>query len=155
MSKLTGKDLRFPLNNDASRKLQGIMLRRAVSQAAAATANLNLTHHGVPFVLQAGRIKDLFWILGTAAAAGESMVLDVQKSSNGGSSWATVLSATVTIDSTSTARAQTSIFRLVLPASLSLAEGDMLRAALTYTAGGGPAPMANLAVVAEVEGTPA
>lgn len=155
MSKLTGKDLHFPLNNETSRKLQGLILRRAAFQGTAATAGVNLALQGVPFLLQAGRLRDLYYIYGTAAAAGESMVVDVQKSTNGGSSWATMLSSTVTISSTSTPLVVTSMWSLVLPASVALAEGTMMRMNLTYTAGGGPAPMANLAVVAEVEGTPA
>lgn len=146
--------MHFPLNNEALRKLQGFIGKRSAFQAVIGTGTVLFVHNSNPILSQTGTIGDLYYMVGVKPASGESIVLDVKKSSDGGGTWATILSSTVTIGSTASARVQVPIKSSVLAAKLSVAEGDMLRAELTYTAGSTPAPAANLVVVAEIYGLP-
>lgn len=148
------RDLRFPLNNDAVRKLSGMALGRWFTYMAALGSAPDLRMEGpCGNIMEQERTLDaLFVVLPTAMASGESMVVDVQKSTNGGGTWATVLSATKTLNSTTATAAiilsQIDLTSLVLTASKRLATGTMLRAVCTYVAGGTPTGTA-MAIVAE------
>ena len=83
--------------------------------------------------MAAGKINDVIAVAETAAAAGEDMALDVQI--NG----VTCLTSAITIDSTS---GTTPEVGTVDTAANTLARGDLITVVRTYTAGGGPTPMA-------------
>ena len=85
----------------------------------------------------AGTITGVQAVAGTAAAAGESMNVDVKI---GGT---TVLSATLTIDNSSGTTVQNGTLD---SAAVDFAAGDVISIERTYTAGGGPTPMANTLV---------
>lgn len=80
--------------------------------------------------------------VGTAAAAGESMQIDVIRVLNG--TGATSVIATITIDDTFAA--DTSVPIPITQLSNLLLAGDRIRIDRTYTAGGAPAPMDNTLV---------
>lgn len=148
MSEAVNNLFKVPFNNDTMRRLRGHIKARGTNLAVAATANSNLAHHGCLFVTEPGQIQDVYSITNVVAGAGESIVIDIEKSSDGGATWATVLSATTTIDSTTTAKRQ--VQHKVDPTKRAVVPGDMLRAKHTYTAGGTPAPLANISTMAEI-----
>jgi hypothetical protein len=136
MSKLMSENLRFPLNGDNVRKLKARLGTLRAEQSAVATANVVMSG-AFGSMLESDKIIEEAWVqLSTALAAGESMVVDVERSTDGGTTWASILSATKTLDNTSTAKSQ--ILLSVAPASKQQAQGTLLRAKLTYVAGGGP-----------------
>lgn len=140
MSLTTAKDLRFPLNNDAVRKLTSLLGRRsAILAALAANAGLVMSSDCGNQIEQPREITDLWFMLPLALASGESGTLDVQKSTNGGGAWATVLSGTYALTASTPVKEQISLMSTLLAASKGLTTGTMLRIVVTYVAGGGPA----------------
>lgn len=104
-----------------------------------------LLHNGVPAVFQRADVTYAFVTVAVPPAAGESGVLDVQRSVDGGVTWTTMLSSTLTLDATSVT-ALTQMPLSIDPDKTLLLPGTLLRAVLTYTAGGSPAPMGSIAV---------
>jgi hypothetical protein len=136
MSKLMNENLRFPLNNENIRKLKSRLGAMRAEQSAVATANVVMSG-SFGSMLESDKVIEEAWVqLSTAFAAGESMVVDVERSTDGGTTWASILSGTTTLSSTTTAKSQ--VLLSVAPASKSQAQGTLLRAKLTYVAGGGP-----------------
>lgn len=154
MSNLADNDLAAA--NAPSRIKQHVNQRVAalVVAASKAAGTLPCLNHAQKMVLQAGTIMDMFFILGVICGGGESMVADVQKSVDGGATWATILTGTLTIDSThhQTARViDAGLMALLDPAKTTVAVGNMLCVVLTYTAGATPTPLANLEFMIEIE----
>ncbi len=114
------------------------MIRKGASQETAATAALSAGH-----VRQAGRIVGARALVRAAAAAGETMVVDVLK--NG----ATVLTGTFTFDNTVAAGAWQTLSLDLAQSAVAL--GDHLEVDLTYTAGGGPTPVVGTLVELDIE----
>lgn len=136
MSKLVEKDLRFPLNNGALRKLMARLGAMRAEQSAVASANVVMSG-SFGSILESDKDIEEAWVqLSTALAAGESMAVDVERSLDGGTSWASILSAPVSLDSTYTAKTQIAL--TVAAASKAQVAGTLLRAKYTYVAGGGP-----------------
>jgi hypothetical protein len=143
---LTEKDFRMPMSSAGQKKVRAIVNRKVGYQATAASANVLLVSEGTnPAVLQDGVVIDVFAIFPVVPASGESLVVDVQKSVNGGTSFATILTGTQTFNSTNvtstTIRKQFSFASKLDPSKTSVKAGDQLRAVLTYAAGGGPTPI--------------
>lgn len=139
---------------ESIQNLLGLVNRRVMFQQTAASANVLFTQEGSPTVIEAGFIRRLGFVLGDIPASGESYSIDIKKSSNNGGSWATVLSGPIVINSANVVSGvlQTdmqpfSTFGITKP---SLATGDMIRAEITYTAGGGPAPAATLTMFMDI-----
>lgn len=143
MSIIKNKDLHPPMNGASIRKLIGLLNRFEHEQTAAASA-AGTVIPGTNPVKQDHIIQDLFFIATGAAAAGESMTIDVLR--NGVS----ILTGVFTYDSTKTAKKQLSLMNLLTAAGKKIAAGDVLTATRVYTAGGGPTPIANNAVVVEL-----
>lgn len=80
--------------------------------------------------------------IGTAPAAGESMVVDINRVRDGSGAVTTI--ATITIDNTFAANTRVPI--PVTQLANILSAGDRIQVDLDYTAGGGPAPMDNTLV---------
>jgi hypothetical protein len=103
MSTLTVQDLAMlsvppGLTLEARQKLLGKLFEATSEQLVAATAAASLFQNGV--VTQAFTITALYVVLSTAAAAGESMVIDVFKNA------VSILTAPFTIDDTKAAGSQ-------------------------------------------------
>lgn len=142
MSILRGKDLRFPLNNPALLKLMGFMfVFGAWLSAVASNAGLALLEAGSGMAVQDLAIQDLYVMFDAPLAAGESLVVDIQSSTDGGATWATMLSATKTFDSTNmlvgSTKVQQSLMSLLLGTKVAIPSGTRLRAVTTYVPGGG------------------
>lgn len=136
MSEMRESDLRFPLNNASLRKLMSRLGAMRAEQAAVATGNVVMSG-SFGSMLEADKTIEEAWVqISTAFAAGESMAVDVERSTDGGTTWATILSAPLTVNNTSTAKTQIPL--TVAPASMTQLRGTILRAKLTYVAGGGP-----------------
>lgn len=84
--------------------------------------------------MRAGAINDVIAVAETAAAAGEDMAIDVQI--NG----VTCLTSAIVLDDAAGVTPQVGT---VDTAANTLARGDIVTIVRTYTAGGGPTPMAN------------
>ena len=84
MSSLTSYDVRPAPTVEFAQKLLGNLYRMLSTQAVAATANNTFQNNGSPQVLQKGTIRDLFLVSSQQAAVGESMVFDVQISTDDG-----------------------------------------------------------------------
>jgi hypothetical protein len=145
---ITKKDLHTPLSEQAIRKIYGAMHKFIAYQAVAASANL--VPGDSPVIVQAGRIQDIHVVIPKVCASGESMVVDVHKSTDGGATYATVLTETKTIGSTDAAKTLHSMTSLIDGSKADLNAGDMLRVVLTYTAGGGPTPIVSTTVQIEI-----
>lgn len=140
MSLLKKKDLHTPFTTKTILKIMGKMQRAVSEQAVAATAAGGVMIGGGP-ATHAGKILSAFVVLSAAPASGETMEYDLQV--NGSS----VLTATLTVNDTYSAGEQ---IELPLdPALLDIAIGDIVTVDRTYTAGGGPTPIANNAVHVE------
>ncbi len=113
--------------------LQSIGAGHATSaQAVAATAE-----ETVMIAPSAGVIRSVKAVAGTTAAAGESMTVDVKINGT------TVLTGVVTLDDTAGTTVQSGTLDSL---AIAFAENDLITVARTYTAGGGPTPMANTLV---------
>ena len=126
---LSKKDLHTPFTTKGIIKLLGFLQRARSEQASPATATLNCTG-GTP-AMHAGVITAATLVYATAAGAGESMVVDIQK--NGVS----IMSATYTISIATSAATVIDLFSLIPAANRVVAVGDMLTVVRTYVAGAG------------------
>ena len=86
---------------------------------------------------EARTIIEAYVMLGSAMASGESMVVNLKKYPAGGGAAVTVLTSTLTVDSTALAASKLTL--ALDPTKVSLAPGDILHGQGTYVAGGGPA----------------
>lgn len=119
--------------------------------ADAAAGALLMLNHGAKMISQAGTIVDAYVIIGAVAAANESLVVDIQKSTDNGATWATVLTAPKTInDVGEPAQTVIPLAALLDADKVGVDVGDILCVVLDYTAGGGPTPILNTMVVAEI-----
>lgn len=150
MSTLESRDLHNPLSQRNIEKLVGHVFTFNAFQAVAADANVAAARNGSPVVPQAGRIESISMITPVVAATGESMSVDIHKSTDGGATYATILTAPKVVSSTTAAKTVTSLDSLIDPAKNNVSAGDLLRAVLDYTAGGGPTPMVNTHVSIEI-----
>lgn len=90
------------------------------------------------------QIQEMSVIIGDAAAAGESMVINVRREFGG----ASAIVGTVTIDNTVAANSET-IIPLLLPQNR-IVEGSTIRVERTYVAGMAPTPLTNTVVRVEM-----
>ena len=138
MSKLSNKDLHTPFNNKSLLKLKGFILRGVAQQFTAATLAAQPLDRLAP-VPQDADILSAYFLSSTAAAAGESMDIDLQV--NGVS----ILTAPYTFDSTQPAGVQIEL--PIDPLKKHLATGQRVTVDRTYVAGGGPTMIATSVVV--------
>lgn len=148
-------DFSGPLSKGFGEKILPLVNRSVAHQAVAASASVALAHHGCPVQLEPGKISELFVVLGggVVPGAGESMTVDVEESTDGGSTWASILSAPKTLDATITdAEARIDLMGLLANPTHPkvLSPLTRLRATLVYTAGATPAPLASTIVVAGI-----
>lgn len=107
-------------------------------QLAAATETLRVYR-----ALEAGQILRVAAEVGTAAAAGESMTLDVEIAG------VSCLTAPITIDDTTVI--DTPVAGVVNPLAVAFAAGDLIRVVRTYVAGVGPTPMQDTVATIETQ----
>lgn len=138
MSKLSKKDLHTPFTSKTISKLIGFFLRGQAEQAVAASLAAAPVA-GLTPATQGGKITSLYLVSSDAAAAGESMVVDVLK--NGVS----ILTAPYTLDATKLR--DTQIELPLAAASANILIGDRLTVTRTYAAGGTPTMTATSVVV--------
>jgi hypothetical protein len=108
------------------------------SQLVAATLSEDIGVVGVPSKgddSQQAQLQSATVVVGTAVAAGESMVITLQRVIR--DSGATQDLATVTLDDTITANSRT-VIPILNSGNVGMLNGDTLRVVRTYTAGGGP-----------------
>jgi hypothetical protein len=134
MPQTTRSLLRFPLGPKTSKTLRGRIDRIASSQAAAATLT------DIQVIDLAGDTQALNVVVNAIPAAGETLVVDIQK--NG----VTILAAPVTLDNTMTTKVKV----LNPVAGTVFAIGDRVSFIRTYTAGGGPAPIGPNKIILEI-----
>ncbi len=99
-----------------------------------------------PLKVDANGLASLSFQAGAAAAAGETLVVDVSRVRGGVVT--SLLSATYTYDNGESANTEVSLDSLI-DESIGLADGDLIRVTRTYTAGGGPTPVVNSLVRAQ------
>ena len=149
-------DFRPAPSEGFAQKIVGLLFIIAAAQGAAGTANVVFADAlGGQYIRQVGTIRQLYLTTGVVPGAGESLTVDVQRSTDGGTTWSSgLLSSVYTINLTNVTaglvRKKIDILSLLPAGSRSVAEGDMLRVVLTYVAGGTPAPIANTTVYAEI-----
>lgn len=139
MGQLSQKDLHNPLNSRAIRRLRGRLEKIVSAQAVAAT--LTTTEILDIGGAQAGNIQDLTFVAEAVAAANEDITVDVQK--NG----VTILNNVLVYDDT---LLPGELIRLDYDVDTSFDVGDVVSVIRTYTAGGGPTPIAHTKVTLEV-----
>lgn len=155
MSVITKKDFHTPFNGTTLDKLSGVILRGISDQGAAASviaANGQMTAFRP--AAQDLVVNDAFFVASIQPAAGESIVVDVQMVPAGGGAAATILSGTLTYDSTNT-KAPGEQIKLSFPKGKLIPKGAILTVVRTYTAGGGPAMGAGTANSVVIEAKPA
>ena len=106
----------------------------AATLAAAVVPNLGPADHD-------GSVLDIVFVSAIAAAAGESMVIDVTK--NGVS----ILTGTYTFNNTKSGKSHISLGSLIDKSKNSVAVGDIIRCSRTYTPGGTPTMTATCVIV--------
>lgn len=134
--KLTREQIMSPLlTPEAIKSYFGVVNQHISKQGAAASLT------DVLFVAEHdGELDELIATCGTLSAAGESMTVDIQKNGS------TVLTATTAFTA---AGASGKVVLLLLDKDKkSFVKGDVFTCIRTYTAGGGPTPMKDTAVIA-------
>ena len=148
---MTLRDFSGPLNKPFGEKMLGLVNRLEVHQATAADANLALCGKNAnPVILEAGKIRDIFVILaGAALASGETMSVDIHKSTDNGATYATILTAPKVFTVANAVGVRHSLMQL-LGTNNAVDVSDRLRVVLDYTAGGGPTPMTSTVVAVDI-----
>lgn len=153
MSDIKVSDFRPAPSEGFARRMVGHLMEMIASQAAPATADVGFEDRGgVPYARQAGTIRDMYVVTGRTPGVGESLTVDLQRSTDDGATWsAGLFTAPFTIDATSAAaglvRKPINILGSLPAGSRSVAAGDRYRAVLVYVAGGGPAMTETYAVI--------
>lgn len=127
MSLPSKKDLHTPFNSPTIDKLRAFLGRAVVEQATAADA----TPVATVAADHAGQVRMMDVTFSDAAAANESMVVDVQV--NGSS----ILTGTFTFNHSSSGK-QFDLMPYLDSTKSAIAVGDLIEVDLAYTAGGGP-----------------
>lgn len=136
------KDFDQPLGQNQIGKLIGHIHRAESVQASPSTATMELWVADF-----AGVLGDAYVVSSIQPGVGETMTFDLQKSTNGGSSFTTVLSGVFTLGSTNWQQAQLSFKSLITTSSFNA--GDVFQVIRTYTAGGSAAPITYTKVAIE------
>ena len=152
-SKVFDLTLPAPLE-ETIKDLLGLINRRTMRQTTAVDANVTFLKDGSATVLEAGSIRKVGLVIDVAPAAGESYSIVLQKSEDGGATYAAICPAIV-IDSTNLPGVVEEVKGPELASILGItdsevASGDFLRAAIDYTAGAGAAPASGLTIFIDI-----
>ena len=132
--KLSKKDLHLPFSSLTRDKFSAILYRAVNAQAAAASVVLanGYVPHLAP-VPQDMDIQDVWFMSSIAAAASETMTIDIQVKRKAGGAAATILSTPYVFNTTSTPGKQISFLNLVT--NRKLYEGDAVAVIRTLANG--------------------